>query len=498
MIKQSQQQRFLQRLSPQQIQIMKLLQVPTALLEDRIKDELEENPALEYGEEADEDEYGLKSKNDADENFDDTDDTAGIELSDDGGEKIDLEQYLRQEDEGWGSSSYDYTNDDDNAPNATAGLLLETSFHEFLLSQLRDLGFNSRRNAIAEQVIGSIDDDGYLRREVPSLVDDLAFARNISTTPEEVEEIIGRIRTFDPPGVGAWTLQECLILQLRRLQPQTPETELSIKVLDKYFLDFTRKNYERIQKSLDLDDERFRQIIGVITKLTPRPGAAYGSVNKAETYIVPDFFVYNNGGKLEVSLNARNAPDLRISENYRDMMLAYDRSTKKNREQREALNFIKQKLDGAKWFIDAIRQRQQTLLQTMHAILHIQRNFFLSGDESTLVPMVLRNVAEATGLDISTISRVSSSKYVQTEFGTYKLKFFFSESMQTDSGEEVSSREIKSHLMSFIAEEDKLHPLADETLTDMLKEKGYNVARRTVAKYREGLSIPVARLRREL
>ena len=478
---------------------MKLLQIPTAQLEDRIKDELEENPALEYGtEDSGSDEYSAADL--ATDEFEEApDEHLDVELSNDGADKIDLEEYLRSEDEGWGTPSYDYTNEDDEdgpGSSTTSPLLLETSFHERLMEQLKELAMDDRRTAIGEQIIGSIDDDGYLRREVPSLVDDLAFARNITTTPAEVEEIIARIRTFDPPGVGAWTLEECLLLQLRRMKPQSRTVRLATIIIEAHFFDFTRKNYDRILRTLAISEEEFKQAISLITHLTPRPGAAIGPVDKVQTYILPDFFVYNDSGKIEVTLNAKNAPNLRISDNYRDMLEAYDRGEKKNKQQKEALNFIKQKLDAAKWFIDAIRQRQQTLMQTMQAIVDLQRAFFLSGDDSTLRPMVLRDVAEATNLDISTISRTANSKFVQTEYGTFRLKYFFSETMHTESGEEVSNREIKSHLMSFIAEEDKHNPLSDDLITDMLKEKGYNVARRTIAKYREGLNIPIARLRR--
>jgi RNA polymerase sigma-54 factor len=281
-------------------------------------------------------------------------------------------------------------------------------------------------------------------------------------------------------------------------QPQTKDVRAAVTILSKYFSEFIKKHFEKVQRLIGVDSDAFRTIINIITRLTPKPGSAFGSVNKAESYVIPDFFVHNNAGKLELTLNARNAPELRVSEGYREMMRAYDRGDKKDKRQREAVQFIKQKLDAAKWFIDAIRQRQHTLLHTMNAIIDIQREFFLTGDDATLRPMILRDVAQRTHLDISTVSRVANSKYVQTEFGTYKLKYFFSEALQTDSGEEVSTREVKSILAGFIAAEDKKHPLSDDRLTEMLQEKGYNIARRTVAKYREQLNIPVARLRKEL
>lgn len=491
MLKQSQQQKLFQRLSPQQIQIMKLLQIPTANLEERIKEELEENPALELGGANDDDIYNL-DKDDEFEGGNEDD----VELSSDDSEKIDLDDFLKLEDDSH-SSSYDYNNGDDT-DRSTPGVVLESTFHDSLLDQLIMLDLDERRQEIARQIIGSIDDDGYLRREIYAIVDDLAFARNIQTTNEEVSEIIDKIRDFDPPGIAAWTLQECLILQLRRIKPYTSDVDHAKKILEKYFEEFIKKHYSKIQRSLDLTDEDFRNSIIVITKLTPKPGAAYGSINKAESYVVPDFFVYNNNGRLELSLNSRNAPELRISEGYMEMMKAYDRGEKKDKRQREAVTFIKQKLDSARWFVDAIRQRQQTLFHTMQAIINIQKEFFLTGDESMLRPMILKDVANVTNLDVSTVSRVSNSKFVQTEFGTFKLKFFFSESLQHESGEEVSNREVKLMIQDMVNNEDKQNPLSDDRLKELLQEKGFNLARRTIAKYREQTNIPVARLRRQV
>lgn len=500
MLKQSQQQRLLQRLSPQQIQIMKLLQVPTANLEERIKEELEENPALEYGEETDhsEDLYNNESEA-ASEEYEGDEGVDDVELSEDTADKVDLDDYLRGEDTGdYGDYGDDYGSGGDESDRQATPIRLETNFHDHLVDQLGMLDLDDRQHAIAEQIVGSIDDDGYLRREVPAIVDDLAFSRNISTDIDEVNEILDRIRnTFDPPGVGAWTLQECLLLQLKRL-PQTTEVKAANTLLSKYFNEFIKKHYEKVQRQLSVDSETFKKIITLITRLSPKPGAAFGTVNKAESYVIPDFFVYNNGGKLELTLNARNAPELRVSEGYKEMMKAYERGDKSDKRQKEAVQFIKQKLDAAKWFIDAIKQRQHTLLHTMQAIIDIQHEFFLTGDDTTLRPMILKDVAQRTGLDISTVSRVANSKYVQTEFGTYKLKYFFSEGLQTESGEEVSTREVKSILNSLIEGEDKKHPLSDDRLTELLQEKGYNIARRTVAKYREQLNLPVARLRKEL
>jgi RNA polymerase sigma-54 factor len=499
MLRQSTQQKLLQKLSPQQIQLMKLLQIPTANLEERIKEELEENPALEFELDTptvDQDTYELDdapaSKEEGEEQLED------VELSNDTAEKVDLDDFLRREEDE--SSGYDYSDDyysGGSEERTVTPARVETSFHDYLLDQLGMLELDDRRHRIAEQIIGSLDEDGYLRREASSIADDLAFGQNIETTIEEINELILEIQLFDPPGICVWTLQECLILQLKRMPDCKPVRD-AIKVLDKYFNEFTKKHYDKIQKYLELNDEDFKGVINSIIKLNPKPGAAYTVVNKAESYIIPDFFVYNNNGIPEITLNSKNAPELRISEGYREMMKAYDRSEKKNKNQKETVLFIKQKLDAAKWFIDAIKQRQHTLLHTMQAIIEFQKEFFVTGDETTLKPMILKDIAAMTSLDISTVSRVANSKYVQTEYGTYKLKFFFSEALHTDNGEEVSTREVKTILHEMISAENKRKPLSDEHLTDMLMEKGYNIARRTVAKYREQLNVPVARLRKEL
>lgn len=495
MLRQSQQQKLLQKLSPQQIQLMKLLQIPTANLEERIKEELEENPALEYGEnDGESDEYNLE-ETEKDEYESESDD---VELSSDNSETVDLDDFLRSEDDDGGHDySDDYYGHGETERNDNP-VRVETSFHDYVMDQLGMLELDERRHRITEQIIGSMDEDGYLRREISALVDDLAFGQNIYTTPEEVTELISQIQQFDPPGICTWTLQECLLLQLKRVPLQTSEIKSAIEVIDRYFNEFIKKHYDKIQKHLGLDDDKFREVINIILKLNPKPGSSFAVLNKAESYIVPDFFVFNNNGKLELTLNARNAPELRVSEGYREMMRAYDKSDKKNKRQKEALIFIKQKLDAAKWFIDAIKQRQHTLLHTMQAILDFQRDFFLTGDETTLKPMILKDIAQVTGLDVSTVSRVANSKFVQTEFGTYKLKYFFSEALQTESGEEVSTREVKTILNDIISGENKRKPFSDEKLTELLQEKGYNIARRTVAKYREQLNIPVARLRKSL
>lgn len=496
MLRQSQQQRLLQKLSPQQIQLMKLLQIPTANLEERIKEELEENPALEVGnEDTNTDEYDLQDDNNDDEFDSDVDD---VELSSDTADKVDIDDFLRHEDDDSGSDYSDDYYGNNDTERGTTPVSIETSFHEYVLDQLGMLELDERRHVIAEQIIGSMDEDGYLRREVTSLVDDLAFGQNIDTSAEEINELIQQIQQFDPPGVCAWTLQECLLLQLKRVDPQTKAVKNAIDIIDNHFNEFIKKHYDKIQRQLGLNNDDFKEVINIIIKLNPKPGSAFAVVNKAESYIIPDFFVFNNNGKLELSLNAKNAPELRVSEGYKEMMRAYDKGDKKDKRQKEAVLFIKQKLDSAKWFIDAIKQRQHTLLQTMQAILEFQGEFFLTGDETTLKPMILKDIATITGLDVSTVSRVANSKFVQTEFGTYKLKYFFSEALQTDSGEEVSTREVKTILNDIIGSENKRKPHSDEKLTEMLQEKGYNIARRTVAKYREQLNIPVARLRKEL
>jgi len=487
-------QKQLQKLSPQQIQLMKLLQVPTALLEERIKEEIEENPALEEAEEGHEDEY-----DEANDEFKDKEtDDAEPDGSEDDYDNIDISEYVSDGDD----DVADYKLKDDNYPeideNKTIPIKVERGFNELMLEQLGMLTLTDHQRRIAEQIIGNLDDDGYLRREISAIVDDLAFRQNIETTEGEVAELVLQIQQFEPAGIAARNLQECLLLQLERNSNSGKHVEMAIKVLEKYFEEFIKKHYEKIQRGLDLTDEQLKAVINQIIKLNPKPAGIIGEGSKAESYVVPDFFIYNNAGKLELTLNSRNAPDLRISEGYRDMLRDYERGSKKDKRQKEAVMFIKQKIDSAKWFIDAIKQRQNTLLNTMEAIMNYQHEFFISGDETDLRPMILKYIAEATSLDISTVSRVANSKFVQTEFGTYRLKFFFSESLQTDSGEEVSTREVKKILSDIIEAESKKHPHSDEKLTEMLQEKGYNIARRTVAKYREQLNIPVARLRKEL
>ncbi len=494
---QSLQQKLLQKLSPQQIQLMKLLQVPTANLEERIKEELEENPALEqsedvHDEEGEADEFADKEV--------EADEVEELDGSTDEYENLDISEYVSEDDD----EIAEYKMKDDNYPEMDEGRTIphkiDTSFHEFLLEQLGMLTIDDHQRRIAEQIVGSIDDDGYLRRETMSIVDDLAFRQNISTTAKEVEELIKKIQQFDPPGIAARDLQECLLLQLYRKQITNSEESIdqAIDILEHYFDEFTKKHYDKIQRGLNLTDEELKSAINQVIRLTPKPGGNIGDPSGQEGYITPDFFIYNNAGMLELTLNTRNAPDLRVSEGYRDMLKDYDRGSKKDKRQKEAVIFIKQKIDAAKWFIDAIKQRQHTLYITMAAIMQHQEEFFYTGDETSMRPMILKDIAEKTGLDISTVSRVANSKFVQTEFGTYRLKFFFSESLSTESGEEVSTREVKKILSDMVEGESKRKPLSDEKLTEMLQQKGYNIARRTVAKYREQLNIPVARLRKEL
>ncbi|MDE1193262.1 MAG: RNA polymerase factor sigma-54 [Arachidicoccus sp.] len=496
-LSQTLQQKLLQKLSPQQIQLMKLLQIPTANLEERIKEELEENPALEeFQEDIVNDTDSTESLLNELDNADDDYDTDGSEEQYD---SIDIADYVSDGDD----EVADYKLRDDGygmqEEKQSMPLKIENTLHDSLANQLGMLSLDERQYAIAEQIIGSIDDDGYLRREISSIVNDLAFRQNIDTNDTEVNELILKIQQFDPPGICARNLQECLILQLGRpAEISDSSTEIAEKILKHHFDEFTKKHYDKIQRSLNISEEELKNAIQVIVRLNPKPGGALEEVNKAMSYIIPDFFIFNQNGNLELSLNSKNAPDLRISESYRDMLKDYDRGAKKDKKQKDAVIFIKQKIDSAKWFIDMIKQRQHTLFSTMEAIMNYQEEFFLTGDETTLKPMILKDIAERINLDISTVSRVANSKFVQTEFGTYRLKFFFSESLSTDSGEEVSTREVKKILNDVIEVEDKSKPLSDEKLTDILQEKGYNIARRTVAKYREQLNIPVARLRKQL
>jgi RNA polymerase sigma-54 factor len=358
------------------------------------------------------------------------------------------------------------------------------------------LDLSEQEIMIAEQVIGSINDDGYLSRAVSAIVDDMAFSRNIITNEDEVKKIIQKIQTFDPPGIASYSLQDCLVLQLKRIAKPKEIINVSIAILEKHYDLFIKKHFDKIKKALKLEDDVFQKAIDQILKLNPKPGSAFEGSSTSNNYILPDFFVDNNDGVLEIMLNSKNAPELRISPEFKEMLNAYDKADKKDKKNTEAITFIKQKLDSAQWFINSIRQRQTTLLQTMTAIVHFQKEFLLSGDETTLKPMILKDVAEVTNLDISTVSRVANSKFVQTQFGTFSLKHFFSEKITMDNGEEVTNKEIKSKIAEIIAAENKKKPLRDEDIMDILAQKSYNISRRTVAKYREQLMIPVARLRK--
>ncbi|MCB0804596.1 MAG: RNA polymerase factor sigma-54 [Bacteroidales bacterium] len=497
MLNQRLQQKLLQKLSPQQILLMKLLQVPSIALEQRIKQEIEENPALEETGELEE----VNNNDDDFDNLEDRDEKEGAddeeyESSDNSDDEFDIDDYLSDEDEipSYKLSANNRSADDEHRE---VPFVSGTTFHDFLISQLGWRHLDEKQYQIAVTIIGNLDDSGYLNRDVGSIVDDLAFSQNIQTNKDEILYILKTIQEFDPPGVGARNLQECLLIQLRKIEEPTKAIENAILIIERYFNEFTKKHYEKIIKKSKMTNDDLKEAMEEILKLNPKPGNSLSETVKTNHYILPDFIIYNNNGDLELQLNSKNAPDLRLNKTYVDMLEAYSNSKNKS-QHKETLTFVKQKIDSAKWFIDAIRQRQNTLRVTMEAIMNYQREYFLTGDETSLRPMILKDIAEIVNLDISTISRVANSKYVQTPFGTFLLKSFFSESMQTESGEEVSTREIKKILSDCIDAEDKSKPLTDEQLTVILKEKGYNIARRTVAKYREQLNIPVARLRKQL
>ncbi len=492
MLNQRLSQKMLQKLSPQQIQLMKLLQVPTANLEQRIKEELEINPALEesisdYDEKEDLSEPE-QIRDDEDEQYDSSSE------EDDFSDSLDVQEYTKEEYDYNSDGGEDYKGKEDKK---VTPLAVGKTFHDFLDEQLHMLDLDEHDWQIADQLIGSIDDDGYLRRELDAIVDDLAFQKNVTTTAEEIEEVLRTIHRFDPSGVGARNLQECLQIQLERKEQNT-NVKMALRIINTQFEAFTKKHYDKLLKSLDIDEATLKAAIDIILHLNPKPGGASETSSVNHQTIIPDFTVENINGELEVLLNGKNAPDLRISDSFKEMLTSYGKGSMKDKKQKEAVVFIKQKIDAAKWFIDAIKQRQHTLFVTMEAMVFFQKEYFMTGDEMKLRPMILKDIAEITSLDISTVSRVANSKYCQTEFGVFSLKHFFSEGLQMESGEEVSTREVKKILESLILAEDKSKPLSDEFLTEQLKEKGYNIARRTVAKYREQLNIPVARLRKEL
>ena len=487
MLKQGLNYKLLQKLSPQQIQLMKLIQLPTQAFEERLKQEIEENPALDTGKEESED-----IDDDLSNEFDDDDDRSEKDELED----INIDEYLSDDDiPNYKTQANNYSEDDEekNVPYAAG-----TSFHQSLKNQLNTFSLDEEEQAIAEFLVGSIDDSGYIRREIIDLVDDLAFTANIFTTEEKVIIVLKKVvHTLDPLGVGARDLRESLIIQLKA-KDKTKYRSLSIEVLEAAFDHFIKKHYKKLQEKFHISEDELKEVIKEISKLNPKPGSSYAGNNKIAEQIVPDFSIKILNGELDLVLNARNAPELHVSREYNNMLKGYQEATVKSKSQKDAVFFIKQKLDSAKWFIDAIRQRQQTLLITMNTIMQYQYDYFLTGDERKLKPMILKDIADKINMDVSTVSRVANSKYVSTPYGTKLIKEFFSESMKNDQGEDVSTKEIKKILESVIEEEDKKKPLTDEKLAVILKEKGYPIARRTVAKYREQLDLPVARLRKEI
>jgi RNA polymerase sigma-54 factor len=479
------QQRLLQKLSPQQIQVIKLLELPMLQLEQRIKKELEENPVLELEENdfsapEEENTNDLKTKEDTD------------------NEEFSVDDYINDEDEP--SYRYETNNYSKDEKIAEIPYSESNSFHEYLQEQIAMVMLNEEDSILAEQIIGNIDEDGYLRRELEAIVDDVAFSRNILTDETKLSSILHIIHELDPAGVGARDLRESLMLQLSRKGMQREEIRMAYRILEDTFEEFTKKHYDKIQRKFNISEDALRDAMDEILKLNPKPGSSFSNnLNKGNQTIIPDFILEIVDDEMILSLNQRNAPELTISNYYSNMLKSFrDNGRGMTNDQKDALLFVKQKIDSAKWFIDAIRQRQETLMMVMNAMLQFQREFFVEGDETKLKPMILKDIADLTGLDISTISRVSNSKYIQTHFGIYSLKYFFSESMQKEDGEEVSTREIKSILKECIGNENKQKPVTDDELASILKDKGYNIARRTVAKYREQLDIPVARMRKEL
>lgn len=485
MLKQHLQFKLSQKLSPQQIQLMKLIQLPTQAFEQRLKQELEENPALEGGKEENgtpEDEYGDIYENDTD--------TESINTED-----INIDDYLSDDeipDYRTKTSNYSVDDDEKSVPYAAG-----TSFNQYLLNQLNTVYLSDEEWTIAEFLVGSVDESGYIRRPLSDIMDDLAFTQNIYTDEKAIEKVLGIVQELDPPGVAARSLEECLIIQLKRKEP-SPSIELAIAILEKSFEQFTKKHYKKLVQRHNISEEDLKDAISEIEKLNPKPGGSYSGNNRIVEHVVPDFSIRIVDGELELTLNGRNAPELHVSREYSNMLKGYKDSKNKSKSQKDTVLFIKQKLDAAKWFIDAIRQRQQTLYITMNAIMQYQREYFLTGDERNLRPMILKDIADEIDMDVSTVSRVANSKYVDTPYGTKLIKDYFSESMKNEQGEDVSTKEIKKILETVIQNEEKKKPLTDDKLAKILKEKGYPIARRTVAKYREQLGISVARLRKKI
>jgi RNA polymerase sigma-54 factor len=482
-LKQSLEQKLLQKLSPQQIQLMKMLQLPTQAMEARVKEEIEVNPALEEGREERESDY-------------DSDDQGEYEQSE-SEQQFDFSDYMDDDDTpGYKYEANNYSKDDEDKriPIGSA-----STFHDRLITQLNLRKLDEKQLAICEHLIGSLDDSGYLRRDIVSVTDDLAFSQGIMVSEEEVEYLLKtQVQDMDPAGIGARNLQECLLIQMRK-KTSTVTVKTATVILEKYYNEFIKKHYEKITSRLEIEDEDLKDAIEEIVNLNPKPGNSMNESARPIEQVVPDFQLVAEGDELQVILNSRNVPELRMSKKYAEMLEDFSRiKGEPDKAQRDAIMFVKQKLDNARWFIDAIKQRHDTLIRTMQAIIDYQIEYFKTGDETKLRPMILKDIADIILMDISTVSRVSNSKYIQTSFGTFSVKYFFSESLTNDDGEEVSTREVKKILQDLISTEDKKKPWTDESLAKELKTKGYNIARRTVAKYREQLDMPVARLRKEL
>ncbi len=486
MLKQYLQFKLSQKLSPQQIQLMKLIQLPTQAFEQRLKQELEENPALEGGKEENDSDYD----DDLDNTKDDYDDNETIDAGD-----INVDEYLSDDEvPDYRTQVNNYSADDEEK---TMPYAAGTSFTQHLVNQLNTYRLSDEERDIAEFLVGSVDESGYIRRELSDIMDDLAFTQNVFTTEDKIERVLKIVHQLDPAGVGARNLQECLSIQLHRKE-QHPDVALATSIIDKAFEQFTKKHYKKLLQKFDISELQLKDAIHEVERLNPKPGGSYAGNNRRVEHVVPDFAIKIVNGELELTLNGRNAPELHVSREYNNMLKGYKDTKQKSKSQKDAVMFIKQKLDAAKWFIEAIKQRQQTLFVTMSSIMHYQSEYFLTGDERNLKPMILKDIADEIEMDVSTVSRVANSKYVDTPYGTKLIKEFFSESMTNDKGEEVSTREIKKILETVIEEESKKKPLTDEALAKILKEKGYPIARRTVAKYREQLDIPVARLRKKI
>lgn len=495
-LKQSQYLKLSQKLLPQQILLMKLLQLPTLALEERIKEELEVNPALEEDQDTSTEEDLYSNENDSEasveEDYDDNNDFKEEEIKTSASD-VEMEDYMDAEE--LDSYKYEVVNKGPDDETRDFVVVEGIGFQELLEQQLGLKDITDREYTIGTYLIGCLDEDGYIRRELDLIVDDLAFNYNITTDVKEIESVLKILQSFDPPGVGARNLQECLLIQLERKTEKTKEVVLAMDVIRHHMEEFSKKHYDKILKRLEIDNEELKDIISEITHLNPRPGNT-DTKESSFSAVVPDFIVTVNDGKPELSINGRNMPDLKISKDYQEMLKEYTRS--KDKSSKEASGFIKSKIESAGWFIEALQQRYATMTLCMQCILEYQNEYFATGDESKLRPMILKDIAGRVALDLSTVSRMANSKYVQTPYGTFLLKTFFSESMSTDSGEEVSSREIKNILKDYIGKEDKKHPLTDDELCAKLNEKGYNIARRTVAKYREQLDIPVGRMRKEI